>query len=290
MQGTISVPNLVLRTFLANSEVIGNGMKRLTIVMDGKNASSKWYSYSLDEHRWCTWRLGGGPTLETIEGYTYKPVIEPNIDCGPKNTFKLVPPGASFTWTGDDFDKNQGFWSWVLFDVPQNATPKNITFPYYALDKDWKATSGSLTTQVLQFTEYELITSSIDSAYGLKIYNPDNEINFGSLAKLKFQLGDESDDTRTVTLELKSLDKGYPLELDYMSHIYLLYQDGVLCCDSSIIFSWGWTSSLGPNQSATLQKNIIMRNGKVWIIGDITLQEAVQNGQSENQVFVLQIP
>jgi len=304
MQGTISVPNLVLRTFLTSSEGIGNGMKRLTIVMDGKNASSQWYSYGLidmaeDNH--CSWRLGGGPTLETIEGYSYKPVIDYHADCGPK-VIKLgepVPPGVAFAWTGDDFNDNQGWWGWVQFDIPQNATPKDITFPYAAFDMDWKyITSGSVTTPVLPFNETKPITDPIDPQYGLKVYKAGDEINFGSLAKLNFQLGpDQSEDTKTVTFVIKSLDQGYPLEINIKSYTYLLYQDGVLCCGLGME-DWGWTTSqspgqgtiIGPSLSGTLQTNIIMRNGKVWIIGNITIQEAVQNGQSENQIFVLQIP
>lgn len=301
---TTESPNLELTTYVASTEDIGNGMKRLTFtIASGKNASQGWYSYSLIQTLggWgskCVWLTQGAPTLETNEGYTYTAITDYQLDCGPRYIVLSdpLPPGAKFTWYGEDIQNNLGSWGWVQFDIPQNATPKNITYPYAAFDVDWNYTPSSVTVPTT--SEATNLGQIIDPKYGQKVYKPGDELNFGSIAAMNFQVGTEQQDgTRTVTMNINNLDQGYPIDLDWHSSTYLLYQDGALCCDAAME-QWGWTTSLypgqgtiiGPSQSGLLQTNVNMRGGSVWIIVKITIKEAIQNGQEESKVFVLEIP
>jgi hypothetical protein len=302
---TISGINLEFRAFLQdNAEDIGNGMKRITIFVDGKNASNQWSSYSISAFDNCNW--GGGmnpPILETKQGYSYDVVWDNSASCGPKYIpdDERVPPGASFAYIGDDFNSNPNFFAWMMFDIPQNATPMYITFNYYARlseGEQYGSHSEAITAQVLTMSAYTPISDLIDPQYGLKIYKIGDEIGIGDLAKIRFQKGSEATNgTYNIQLIINSIDEGYPIQIWSSSHTYLLYQDGVICC-KYYPEDWGFEPSenqqngpiIGPLQSSTYEKNIDLRNGKVWIIGDIEIREARQNSQFEEQLFVLQIP
>ena len=292
------LPNLELETILGYSEDIGNGLNRLTILIDGKNASQDWYSYYMTTFgigQACIWIEG--TTLTTKEGYTYTPINDFQYICGPRQTW-LTPPGSSFSWVGDDLNDTQNWWGWIMFDIPAKSTPQSLTFPYIAYDKDFNSSIGSVTTSILPVEGSVEITNPFDMKYGLTIVKPGEEINFGTLAKLKFQVGtDQPDGMRMVTLTLTSLDEAYPIGFDSQTYTYLVAQNADQCCYTGI-YEWEWQDPLiadqgnivGPLQSADRQKAVPVYSGDMWMVGHVIIRENMDNGRSETVDFVLKLP
>jgi hypothetical protein len=300
-----SNPNLEIRAFLGQTTPGSSGMKTVAIMIDAKNASSGWYAYYLNTIGLNICAGAGNPTLLTKEGYSYN--FSPDCaagQCG-LNALALqqlpLPPGAAFAWTNtSEYDSQYAnWWGYLPFDIPENATPKEVTFTYGAAGEG-NTKCNSVTTPVRSMDEYKPIADAIDLKYGLQVSKPGDVIELGKLARLTLQAGEsQSDGTVPVTFTIASLDAGYPLQLSIQS--YLLYHDGVFCCTDPMMGlqsrwqvlqqpSYGtWT--IGPSQTESLQTSLKTRNGTVLMIATATVQESSPaNNQSEQQRFVLQIP
>lgn len=297
-----SAPNLELLAYLADTQDIGNGMKRVQIMFWGKNASSGWWSYGLSQG--FGGRCDNGqiiPILETEEGFTYKPSALYDYSCG--GLIVDVPPGMTFgDLVVDEYIADSPFGQ-VFFDIPTAATPKAVTFGYGY--NGWVSITEPYdqqvtTAKVLPGDNFEPINDPFDPAYKkyFHIYKPGEEIAIGTLAKIVVEsAGTEADGSLSITINLISIDQGYKLICDRDTSAALLFQDGTVgywnrladCRGGSV---WGpLAPELGPLQTTAFQYTAQNPEKlKVWLLGAFVLQEVSDAKTEARQNFIVELP
>lgn len=301
-QNSTSGPNLELSAYLQNTADIGNGQKRLTIAFNGKNASNDWYSYYLfDSLGECSWLYRNTLLLKTEQGNTYTPAVDSSISCGAQGTY-LTAPGSTISWVGDELTNIQGWWGWITFDVPQNATPKEISMTYGSLDAEYNHAYGTVTTPILPISEFKKTDKPFDSQLSdnITIVRSGDKIQFADLATFSFQTTNlQPDGSFNISLQIISTDQDYPLNFNPSTKhnfTYLLYQDGATCCMQG---SFNWIQdinlNLGPLQTISLPSNNFFitapnpNHYKVWLVGDFSIVETNGGSKADKERFAVEL-
>jgi hypothetical protein len=244
--------------------------------------------------------------LETEEGFTYPAVSNYDAYCGPRRIWD-VPPGATFTMVDGSRDGGtRQPWGWVYFEIPQGATPRRITFAYgtgVVFGRLSESYESSITTAEIR---EELPPSSIpfDPSYSeyLPIYAVGESIPIGDLAEVVVQsVGTGADARLPISIEIRSLDQGYPHTFDlFESYTSLIFEDGFFCCQTSV-GSLGWefgglfsdeeADILGPLQSRRLEAVFENPgNMKAWMVGGLVVEEKGGGDREASLLFIVELP
>lgn len=312
MQNVSSSAKLELYAYQYGSEDIGNGMKKISVLLVGKNASTQWASYGLvfpmGEGVQCLWLIGSSamnnfqpsrPILITKEGYEYRPNVSSDEYCG-KRRVGDVPPGTIFTIVGDTYDDvARGIlegWGFVSYNIPQNATPDTITFNYTLgyIGLGQTDVGGTVEVQVKDVKDFDELTPDlpIDSVYMkyVDMVNVGEEVSIGNLANATFTSQSQADGSTIVNMKLTSLDEGYPIDVSAWSVVSMLYGNGAICCSQSPTGN-NFAPTVGPLQTAEYQTS--WKNPDhfgMWLIVELQIEE---NGVSDNSAlrqFVVKLP
>lgn len=311
--GISSNSKLELYAYQYDSQSIGDGMKKISILLVGKNASTSWASYGLVqplmEGTQCLWVIGSSamsnfqpdrPILVTKEGYEYKPNISSNEYCG-KRRVSDVPPGTIFSIVGDTYDDVgwgilQG-WGFISYNIPQNASPDTITFTYTLgyIGLGETDVGGTVEVEVKDVKEETKELGSIvpiDPAYMkyVDMVNVDEDINIGDLATVAFSSQSQADGSTTVTMNLTSLDEGYPINVSAWSVVSMLYENGAICCSQSPAGN-EFSPTIGPLQTAVYQTSWENPDKLgMWLLVELQIEENGMSDKSALRQFVVKLP
>lgn len=309
LEASISAyPNLELFAVLGDSQELGSGMKRVEIWLYGKNASSGWWSYAVEgtlgfsSPTQCAWSIGADmwsgyfgelPLLLTKEGYTYEAVRDYQMYCGPRFTWD-IPPGLEFNGLGETYEEVLG-WGEVKFDIPSSAIPDTLTLSYEDPGNIFTLSEGyeiqTVSTQVLTGEQLPPWLGPFDKEYDnyVGIYRLGEEVQEAQLAAVTvISEGLRPDGSLLVQLNVRSLDKGYPIELDLGSSASLVFENGYLCCYSTL---WKWDTSIGPEQSTMVEVTFEnLPRLRTWLLLGLVFKETAGAETEGRTQFVVELP
>jgi len=308
-----SGPRVELYPAYTTRDSLGNGLDMYRVWITLKNATYSWYSYTFADQlggreaypvgsvsETCSWVATNGqripPVLFTKEGGQYEATTYPE-GCGPR-WVPTIPPGLVVTGMGETLTTAWAL-GWATFEIPEGATPEKVQFPHGTaqwLGIEERLEGVQLTAMVLD-SPYSG-SMPFDETFGERIFQVGETIPIGDLAEVSFEsVGTSSDGTLSVTMTIASKNGLYPVEPVYgFSHTSLVNQSGVICCgvrvvSDSVSSTWGVDEPVGPNQ--TKSYSVVFENlnrDRVWLFGQMRLQEVSSQETAADVSFVVELP